>query len=280
MEQAQRLRRAQRSHGELYSMTNKKTGFSLIEVMLVLAFVFVLFVAMMMTVHVSINRQRYEDGLTSFRDFLQRQYTEVQNVVMDRGVSSHIKKCDSDDVRGGNRGRTDCYVIGRLLTFYEEGGATAVKVEQVAYRTRGVTSSKTELEYNDFYIGESGITNSIETFGTEVDTYFLEWAVRLYTPKPEPRLIRDNLSIFIFRSPETGNVRTYINSTEKVAASDLSSKILADENLFGQVVLCVIPDGEAYSTLRAVKVSAGTANASGIEIVTREQAREADCAKP
>lgn len=102
------------------------SGFTLLEVAIVLAITFLIFIAMLGTIQVSVARQRYNDSVTSFQDFLQRQYSEVQNVVIDDGVT-RLDGCD------GGRGRSNCYVIGRLLNFEIVDGYTSVKVEQIVY---------------------------------------------------------------------------------------------------------------------------------------------------
>lgn len=72
-----------------------RAGFTLMEVFLVVTIMFLLFVSMILVIQNSVARQRYEDSLTSFKDFLQRQYDEVQNVVIDdKGLSDFIKECD------------------------------------------------------------------------------------------------------------------------------------------------------------------------------------------
>lgn len=258
---------------------SRTRGFSIIEVMLVLSIILVLFVAMMATVHISISRQSYEDSLTSFRDFLQRQYSEVQNVTLDEGVSNHIKECDSDDVRGKNRGRTDCYVIGRLLKFTNIDDTSVINVEQIVYNSTN-TSSRDELIYNDFQLGEKGLLGGIKTYGHQIDRYQVEWTARLYTPKSsgvEPQEIDNNLSIFIFRSPESGTVRTYVQQGAEQFEANQLAKMLTEDNLNKGTELCVIPDGSAYTDLRAVRVLPGASTASNIEIPLPDEVK---CAKP
>jgi prepilin-type N-terminal cleavage/methylation domain-containing protein len=97
-------------------MKKSQSGFSLVEVMLTLAIMFVLFVALIGMVQFSLGRQRYESTLNSFKDFLQRQYSEVQNVVID-GEREEVKECNHNNSRVSTMGRTNCYVIGRLLNF-------------------------------------------------------------------------------------------------------------------------------------------------------------------
>lgn len=253
-------------------MKTRQAGFSIVEVMLVLAIVFVLFVAMMGTVHVSINRQRYEDSLKSLRDFFQRQYTEVQNTALDSGVAP-ITECDSSGgVRSSQRGRTDCYVIGRLLNFETSGAAarsTKIKVEQIVYKPQsGTTSSSDSLIYDDFIIREGDVGAArFNTFGREVDQYTVEWGAILKNPGsgPTSEVINNNLAVFVFRSPESGTVRTHILK-RKVSPSEIKSMLTAD-SLKNDQDLCVIPDGQSYTDLRAIRIRGGSSNASGIEVM-------------
>lgn len=250
-------------------MDKNRAGFSLVEVMLVLSIVFVLFVAMVGMVQESINRQRYKDAVVSLKDFFQRQYNEVQNVALDTGVQSVHSNCDNSTVRGINRGRTNCYVIGRLINLQVEDGASVAKVDQVVYQADETSEHHNSLVFNDFNLKEANImTANFKTYGTEVDKYPVEWGGRLHLPGSPSSEILNNVSIFIFRSPETGSVRTHILPTGSASPTNLKN-ILNDSTLNNNLEMCVEAESGSVLKKRAVRISGGSSNASGVEIPPR-----------
>lgn len=245
-------------------MQKRRAGFSIIEVMLVLAIVFLLFVAMMAVVQASVNRQRYNDTVTSLKEFIQRQYSEVQNVVLDRGINS-IRECDADKTRGGNMGRTNCYVVGRLLNFRIEDETTMIKVHQIVYFAGDTSEVKTnqQLKFNDFDLKDASVKD-FQTYGLEVEDYQVEWGAILRTSGETPSKIED-LSVLIFRSPESGVVRTHVLENRTVQPHNLKD-ILTESTGNTVVDMCVVPDSSPNTELRAVRINAGATNASGVEI--------------
>lgn len=250
-------------------MKKSQSGFSLVEVMLTLAIMFVLFVALIGMVQFSLGRQRYESTLNSFKDFLQRQYSEVQNVVID-GEREEVKECNHNNSRVSTMGRTNCYVIGRLLNFRREkdGQRTLVDVYQIVYKEDNANDPQLQfLMSNDFSLTDAYNQDKIKGFhGYKVDEYAVEWGALLKRPIPNASPeINGNLSVFIFRSPESGAIRTYISDGREFTPTTIGG-ILSKNNLEKTMDICVISSGSAGTELRSVRINAGSPNASGIEI--------------
>lgn len=250
-------------------MKKSQSGFSLVEVMLALVIMFVLFVSLIGMVQFSLGRQRYESTLNSLKDFLQRQYSEVQNVVID-GEIEKVKECGQTDTRTTTMGRTGCYVIGRLLNFRRENDSqrTIVDVYQIVYKEDSTNDPKMQfLMSNDFLLSDAYNQDKIKGFhGYKVDEYVVEWGAMLKRPVPNASPeINGNLSVFIFRSPESGAIRTYISDGREFTPTTVGS-MLSKANLDKSINMCVISNGSAGTELRSVKIHAGSPNASGIEI--------------
>lgn len=248
------------------------SGFTILEVALVLAITFLIFIAMIGTIQVSISLQRYNDSVVSFQDFIQRQYSEVQNVVVDTGTS-RIPGC------GDKRGRSNCYIIGRLLNFNLDGGYTNVKVEQIVYIADDSTDTAKGLAYNDFFLTDS-VNTIFNTKGITVDNYSFEWSAKAFRPD-NGRVFNDDLSIFIFRSPETGTIRTHVKTDTKVESNNVKS-ILTTDSVKKNLDICVIADGPVFTPNKAVRINAGASNASAIEIPVpgkNASAGEVNCAR-
>jgi len=102
-----------------------KSGFTILELVLVLAVTAALLVGLLAGTGTAIARQRYNDSVTSFRDFLQRQYSLVADVQnnstdVDCRRTGTIESGFSISAGGpdtGGRGRSDCLIYGRLLEF-------------------------------------------------------------------------------------------------------------------------------------------------------------------
>ncbi|MDO4870627.1 MAG: prepilin-type N-terminal cleavage/methylation domain-containing protein [Candidatus Saccharibacteria bacterium] len=268
-----------------FKNSHSHSGFTILEVMLVLAITFLIFIAMTGTIQISISRQRYNDSVTSFQDFLQRQYSEVQNVVVDEG-GNRIAGC------GDKRGRSDCYVIGRLLTFVEVDGYSAVNVDQIVYITDDTSGGanvggRKKLKYDDYDLTDV-VGADIKTNGTRVEQYSFEWGAKAYRPN-KGNSFKNDLSIFIFRSPETGTIRTYVKTGSLITTSKISSMLgkksdpgepsttpTTDKNLD----ICVVADGAVFTPNRAVRINSGASSASAIELPVpgkNEAAGEVDC---
>lgn len=102
-----------------------KRGFTILELVLVLAVTAALLVGLLAGTGTVIARQRYNDSVSSFRDFLQRQYSlvaDVQNNSTEFNcrrtgtIQAGFQISGGGDDTGG-RGRSDCLVYGRLLEF-------------------------------------------------------------------------------------------------------------------------------------------------------------------
>jgi len=131
-----------------------KGGFTLVEVLLFLAVSSVIIIALMAGLTQTVARQRYNDTVQDFVEFLRRQYSEVITTTNGRGQedntcaryhtarNSFLASKDSmfslppldDDLRtvannllatapdpdtvdGGGRGRSECNIYGKVLVF-------------------------------------------------------------------------------------------------------------------------------------------------------------------
>jgi len=102
-----------------------KSGFTILELVLVLAVTAALLVGLLAGTGTAIARQRYNDSVTSFRDFLQRQYSLVADV-QNNSIQVNCRRTGSIESGfaisaggpdTGGRGRSNCLVYGRLLEF-------------------------------------------------------------------------------------------------------------------------------------------------------------------
>lgn len=177
------------------------SGFTIIEVMLVLAITGMLAVGILVGAGISIGQQRYRDSVNSLKSYLQDQYNDTSNVLNARGANW---ACDSlagvvENAGGGQaRGTSDCVMLGRFVTVGDDG-VTLTASNVVGYRTTtgpDAGSDITELQTN-YKLGISPIDQE----ETKVN-----WGAQIVKPKttaPMP------LSVLIIRSPLSGVIMTF-----------------------------------------------------------------------
>ena len=103
---------------------NGRTGFTIIEVILVLAITGLLFVALIAGQGNNIARRRYDDSVNGFMAFLQNQFDFAMNI---QNWRDHITPADPNynaftaqcigDVGDSQIGRSDCAIYGIMLEF-------------------------------------------------------------------------------------------------------------------------------------------------------------------
>ena len=227
-----------------------RRGFTIIEVVLVLAVSGLLLVGMIAGTGSAVARHRYNDSVSSFRDFLQQQYSYVARVQNESGSREcPITSDDVDDPMAGDqeRGRTNCLIYGRLLEFGKtdpytvdittvvgiappltgDGGAGGV-TQQVCAEPGGNTHVVTaDRPCNDGeIIGSVNVgTDIVSLWNAQLtrlsaeqggaSTFTLEWGASLVQRKiGNASLERAKGAILIVRAPISGTIRTFINMEE------------------------------------------------------------------
>ena len=171
----------------------REYGFTIIEVMLVLAISSLMALLLMVGTGVAIQRQQYKDSVQSFANFLTSQYARVVSVENDR---TGVAECPITGSDAGPipRGQSNCVIVGRYLATTGIGGA----------------SDGRQYEARSVYAAQSG-GSWIYTLG-DVDTiYSVNWSART-------RLSTQNedgaqIAILMYRNPDQGSlhIRTDAN---------------------------------------------------------------------
>ena len=216
-------------------MTHKK-GFTLVEIVLVLAITAAMLVAFMGTISARISRERYTDSTRGFADALRKVYSEVENVENGRtgSISSQNQYCtlagqaaalagdanaantgNSSEAGFGYAGRSSCAIYGKLISFNEKTNGTGFNVYDVigkAIEFRGSAIGDNVLSslksvYADIIsfvpTGNAG-KYSLKPAGSEY-SFYPDWNAWLEKPDGS----RFSGEILIVRSPVSGAVHTY-----------------------------------------------------------------------
>ena len=242
--------------------TNNRSGFTIVEVVIVLAITGLILVGAVVGISSSLERHRYNDAVQTTAQTIRSQYDYVSRVKIDSREESENVACNY--ISGNNatsqsdvqRGRTDCNVYGVAVILGAQNGqlvqtTTLLGKDLVAHRNDlkaqnaqiqtiadvdAYLSEKTnlellgELKVSNYYGTQTSDSHGDITMSncqlTELLTHEnLLWGASLENPNGTPA----KYIILIVRSPRDGTVHTYykdISSIDDVidyANADLTS---------------------------------------------------------
>lgn len=210
-------------------------GFTLVEIIIVLAITSAMLIAFMATIASRISRERYSDTTKAIVDALRQVYSQVENVQNGRtgsiltqnefctlaGQAANLTNASVTANKGkaseGYVGRSGCAIYGKLLSFGESTSDSAYNVYDVIGRT---------IEFHGGVAGESvladlksvnaDVLSFAQTGGKNSTKYSLRPAGSFYTYYPPSDAWLDNTEgkkfkgeILIIRSPASGAIHTY-----------------------------------------------------------------------
>ncbi len=245
-------------------MKSKTSGFTIIEVLLFLAVSAALIMGIIFSATSSIDRQRYDDSVQNFAEFLRTTYSEVENP---RGKDS-----------GDNGGRSDRAMYGKLITFGEAAANNPngnIYVYDVQGDINESGSGSTIALLKDLHTDVIEKKNDTTKAFGKVNDYSLNWEAKVQNPDHSQFVG----AILIVRSPVSGTVFTYsmTGSTVEVqkaiassAATVLNAKLTEDSFKSNEVDFCIAAEGvSVYGGKRYDVRLAGTSHdASGVEVVS------------
>lgn len=255
--------------------TQKTRGFTIIESLLFLAISGALVVAMLGSVGVTIQIQRYRDAVETFKTLLQDQYSELASVKNEQRTAAWSCNAQAETVEGGSgakdRGQSSCVILGRYMAI---NGAAVTMYNVVGYQTSS-SGAGTDIDklLSDYVLNISTLTKEETT---------LEWGTEIAWPKigsgsQSPQTPR-SVSFLFIRSPDSGQIYTFSDDTafETPTPSSLRDMIVAGISIPGQSerTLCIDSGGALVNADSSVYVSAFATGPSSIE--TRSNAFIAD----
>lgn len=212
-----------------------KSGFTIVEVTLVLAITALLASGIMIGTSSSIARQRYNDAMNDLTSFFRKAYSEVINVQNVRTGLSSPHYCSvstafqsngdaTDALNPSAPGRADCAIYGKLLTIGELDSEGKLTPDIHSYDIIGrVFSPNDQKEASDSIATDittlEKVGANVLTFATidnsqctlspagNATAYNPLWGVHLETASANSTPFRG--AILIFRSPLSGSVQTY-----------------------------------------------------------------------
>lgn len=227
-------------------------GFTIIELMLVVAISGALMAAVLVGSGTAISQQRYRDSVNSLKTFIQGQYDKVANTVNDRtGDQSCTPSATISTTSAQTIGTGDCVLIGRYVTVAANGVDLAAS-SVVAYRAPGTQPVPGTSELNDLK------TYTLGTAAINPDATTVAWGSKIVKKKTTAPI---GYSLLIVRSPLSGSLMTF-SAEGAVTPTNLVTPVNKSTTRY----LCVNPSGVAFSKRLAVEIPANAANQGDIQI--------------
>lgn len=238
--------------------TKNNTGFTIIETMLFLGVAGALTVGVMAGSGLAVNQQRYRDSVNSVKSFVQQQYSEVTNVVNDRGGSEACANAvivqPPAIVTPQARGTSECMMLGRYVTLSDDGKKlTASNV--IGYRTAGAVEETSDIEEikKNYRLGLSDIGQ---------DAIDVPWGATIVKEKTSPSEPLA-LSMLILRSPLSGSIMTYTHESNN---ADLTAIVAVANNSTARNLCIDASKGTFVGNRLAVQISPFATSQGSIQI--------------
>lgn len=233
-------------------------GFTIIETMLFLAVTGLLTIGVLVGASTAISAQRYKDAVATLQSDIQQQYEDAVSIKNGREGASTIPTCT------GDRGQTDCVLMGKLMTISSSG---AIVQYSVFGREPGtLAGSPTEYQvmqaYNPTVISSSSQPGAME-WGTGI-----AWPVSGAEASPSDR----DIGILVLRSPNSGAVFTF--TRDSVDTTNLSTMVNASAR--GKRTLCISTTGWVVGEKMAISIAPNASTAGAIEIRSNQMIPDAE----
>ena len=246
-------------------MRKRINGFTIIEVSLFLAITGLLFLGVTIGVQSSVFRQRFNDSVQNFAEFLRGIYAETMNV------------------QSADKGRSKQAIYGKLVTFGETIGFDGRPVDGNQAFVYDVVG-----DINDD-AGTGGILTALSNANADViakddDTWKLAGIVESYRPKWSAAIQSTNsyeykkATLLVVRHPKSGTVYTFVMDGA-IPVNESMKGLSGNNNILlpflkdtyfrpEQIDFCVNPEGESpYNSRADVKINENARNSSAIEII-------------
>jgi type II secretory pathway pseudopilin PulG len=231
--------------------SNNKHGFTIIEVLLFFGISGLMIFGILAGTGTAINQQRYRDSVNSLVGHLQKQYTDISGVENQRSANWSCDSAGPSDVTpsvGVSRGASDCAILGRYIT----SDGMSLTSQTVVGSAEAAASTQDDVP-------AISAANPV-AISSGQDVYPLEWNAKMMRAGNTSALAV--FSMLIVRSPATGSIRTFINSTSKADPRSL----VTQANLTNSVSVCVDSNGLLTGRRDQVDILSNASSASGIKL--------------
>ena len=267
-------------------MKNRR-GFTLIEVSLFLALSGFLMMGLIAGSNISISRQRYNDAVNSFSEFLRTVYSDVLNVSNDKTPTSLYED--------GDAGRTQTAVYGKFVVIGDSDNASAGTV--YVYDVIGDIKRTADIKHTSILdiLREDVHANIAPESSSEPyrkTTFTIPWEAEIQETSASGEKLK--ALILIVRSPLSGTIHTYSldsnsgtidnllgyedaigDSRAQGKFSDLLDQIAGTESR--EVHMCIDSDDRHLLARRDVKILPYASNSSAVKLSEQDNTEDNKC---
>lgn len=232
-------------------------GFTVIEVVLFLAVTGLMLAGLMVGIGGAIDRERYNDAVTSLHDFLQGQYNLVDNVNTSRPAtySCSTGGITLEDISAGQpKGTSDCSIVGRLITSEDGRAITA----QPIYATTDITTIPDDIGSENDLLAAMGLSVAGIDLPDNQQNYNVGWDTEVYLNGNSDE---KEFSLALVRLHTNSLIRSFAVADQR---EDVNS-VIADAALMSPTVFCVATDGMIGSAPIGVKLLPVAANSNSLQ---------------
>lgn len=240
----------------------RQSGFTIVEVMIVLAISSALAVFIIAGSGRTVNQQRYQDAVMTLLGDLQQEYIATTRVVNGARTATQFT-CDASatvtEGAGAPRGTSDCVLIGRVINF-TNGGRTMTTYDVVGReKTPGAAPAQSTIaSLKSYYLKRLDATASVSD---------LAWETAVYDPSNPTNV--NGVGIVLLRSPISGATVTFVRHNGVIANAQLdttdgsTTSIISTTNMTEQT-LCVNSNGLSSQPVNGVFINAGASGPNGV----------------
>jgi type II secretory pathway pseudopilin PulG len=190
----------------------KHTGFTIIEVTLVLAISSLMLLLMMTGITLAVQRQRFSDSVNGTQSYLQQQFNYTQNVINNRSVLSCDPNSPGDTLAADPsvRGASGCLIIGKLIEIRTGGDESTVATYDVIGKDVDAAIPPYDA-YSDLQLIRAISPTAIKQ-STPDSSYNVPWGAQISALKDADSAGgNDSPTPFIalLRSPRSGVIHIY-----------------------------------------------------------------------
>lgn len=232
--------------------------------MLFLAVTGLMLAGILVAVSGGINRQRFEDTITSLVDQFQGQYNLVENVRNNRTAAIHCSAGSGIVIVSGrsDRGASDCAVVGRLVT--SNDGQVFESLPVIATADLATIEEPRPGNGTDerSYIQSLGLTvASADLPDADVERYTVPWDATIFVNDEKTGGAR--FSLLIIKLPSNGMMRTFSTTSVTTDPQDLIAQ--SDDQ---SLRICVAPGLFGGGQANGVRILPLAPNVSGVQRVS------------
>lgn len=235
----------------------KQTGFTVVEVVLVLAISGLIMMGIMGNAFRKVNDQNYRDGVESFKDIIAGQLEDIDALKNEQQGGCSVGSTASP-------GMGDCFYSGKLMHITFDAAKDASVV--TTYPVQSAATIVGGVEQVDWVRKVEADSNVSHTN--------VPWGVQVYSKEPT-RMRLNDFYILAFRSPVTGVAMTHF-FTNSINANDSNrlKSIAMNEGAIGEVidrdyVFCLADPNnvDAHDRWLAVKMEKNVAKPSSLTMI-------------